>query len=197
MSASADSVELFLLKCAPLKLAVEEALQPDAAIKESADIESDLRSSVSQFSSDLRQRAEAMAEFYKLFYMLENDIRDLIDETLTGEYGLGWWAEKTAPSARDECRLNQQREAEFGVSNRSDRELDYVSFGQLGDIIRHNWSLFGGIISNQKALGRVMHALNNLRGPIAHCGLLAEDEVDRLKLTVKDWFRLLEGPKAR
>jgi hypothetical protein len=40
-----------------------------------------------------------------------------------------------------------------------------------------------------------MFSLNTLRGPIAHCGLLAEDEVDRLKLSVKDWFRLLEGPK--
>jgi hypothetical protein len=192
---AADQVELFLLKCAPLKIAVDEAIGSDPVIRESTDIERDLRNSVSQFSSELRQHAEAMAEFYKLFYMLENDIRNLIDETLTDEYSVGWWSEKTPPSAQEECRLNQQREAEFGVTNRSERELDYVSFGQLGDIIRHNWHIFGGIISNQKALGRVMHALNNLRGPIAHCGLLAEDEVDRLKLTVKDWFRLLEGPK--
>lgn len=70
-----------------------------------------------------------------------------------------------------------------------------MTFGHLGDIIRHNWALFGGILSNQKAMGRVMYSLNNLRGPIAHCGMLAEDEVDRLRLTVKDWFRVLEGPK--
>ena len=30
-----------------------------------------------------------------------------------------------------------------------------------------------------------------LRGPIAHCSMLAEDEIVRLKLTVKDWFRLM------
>jgi hypothetical protein len=62
--------------------------------------------------------------------------------------------------------------------------------------MRANWDVFGGVLSNQKALGRVMFSLNMLRGPIAHCGLLAEDEVERLKLSVKDWFRLLEGPKA-
>ncbi len=65
----------------------------------------------------------------------------------------------------------------------------------LGDNIRANYALFGGILSNQKAMGRVMFSLNNLRGLIARCGLLAEDEVDRLELTVKEWFRLLEGPK--
>jgi len=32
---------------------------------------------------------------------------------------------------------------------------------------------------------------NLLRGPIAHCCPLAEDEKVRLDLTVKDWFRLM------
>jgi hypothetical protein len=145
----------------------------------------------------MRSDAEAMAEFYKLFYMLENDIRNLIDETLIEAYGVGWWQDHAPPAAQEECRANMLREADLGVTSRSDRELEYVTFGQLGEIIRANYEKFGGIVSNQKALGRVMHALNNLRGPIAHCGVLAEDEIDRLKLAVKDWFRLLEGPKDR
>ena len=37
-----------------------------------------------------------------------------------------------------------------------------------------------------------MTNLNQLRGPIAHCSPFAEDEVVRLELTVKDWFRLME-----
>ena len=136
-----------------------------------------------------------MAEYYKLFYMLENDIRKMIDDTLMEAYGPDWWNAHTPNSAKEECNANQQREKEAGFTSRSDSELDFISFGQLGDIIRHNWALFGGILSNQKSLGRVMFSLNNLRGPIAHCGLLAEDEVDRLHLTVKDWFRLVKGPK--
>ncbi len=32
-----------------------------------------------------------------------------------------------------------------------------------------------------------MFSLNMLRGPIAHCCPLSEDEVDRLRLAVKDW----------
>jgi hypothetical protein len=189
------TLELFVLKCATLRLAVDSAL-PQNRRQKTADEEAQVRASVAQFSSEVRDNAEVMSEFYKLFYMLENDIRKLIDDTIGEAHGANWWDSHAPNSAKEECKQNQQREAEFGVTNRSDNELDYISFGQLGEIIRHNWTLFGGMISNQKALGRVLYALNNLRGPIAHCGLLADDEIDRLKLTVKDWFRLLEGPKS-
>lgn len=189
------TVELFILKCATLRQAVERSLPQTRSLFQSVEQQEQIKASIAQFPTNLRDDAEAMSEFYKLFYMLENDIRKLIDDTITETHGSDWWDEHSPNSAKEECKANQQREAEFGVTSRSDRELDYISFGQLGEIIRHNWNLFGGIVSNQKALGRVMHALNNLRGPIAHCGLLADDEVDRLKLAVKDWFRLLEGPK--
>ena len=45
---------------------------------------------------------------------------------------------------------------------------------------------------SQKAFSKIMTSLNTLRAPIAHCCILAEDEVVRLKLAVKDWFRLME-----
>jgi hypothetical protein len=192
---SESQVELFILKCAAVKLAADEVNPTQASIDSPAPDDAKIQASISQFSDEMRTNAIMMAEHYKLFYMLENDIRKLIEETLTEAYQTGWWEEHSPPSAKEECRNNQLREQEAGFTPRSDNELDYVTFGHLGDIIRHNWALFGGILSNQKAMGRVMYSLNNLRGPIAHCGMLAEDEVDRLRLTVKDWFRVLEGPK--
>jgi hypothetical protein len=193
-----DTTELYILKCASMKLAVDHAMagmSKAAASVPKVEREASLSPFVAQFPAETRHDAEAMAEYYKLFYMLENDMRKLIDDTLSEKYGTDWWDEHAPVSTKDECKSNQQREREAGVTARSDNPLDYISFGQLGDIMRAHWDLFGGILSNQKALGRVMFALNMLRGPIAHCGILAEDEVDRLKLTVKDWFRLLEGPQ--
>jgi len=192
----ADTIELFLLKCASIKLAVDAANPNPRGGRSFADEGLSIKPSVSQFSAEVRDNALMMAEHYKLFYMLENDIRRLIDDTLTEENnGPDWWEKYSPDSAKVEYNGNLQRERDAGFTPRSDNPLDYVTFGQLGDIIRANYTLFGGILSNQKAMGRVMFSLNNLRGPIAHCGLLAEDEIDRLKLTVKDWFRLLEGPK--
>lgn len=193
---AADQVELYILKCASLKLAVEKhALTSSEVALSEIEIQGFAKGFIGQFSAEVRENAERMSEYYKVFYMLENDIRKFIDDTLVDAHGVDWWDAHSPASAKEECKANQKREAEAGVTARSDSALDYVTFGHLGDIIRANYVLFGGILSNEKALNRAMFSLNTLRGPIAHCGLLAEDEVDRLKLAVKDWFRLLEGPK--
>ena len=85
-----------------------------------------------------------------------------------------------------------QKEIDSGVTPRSSEPIDFTTFGELGEIIKSNWDTFGGIFNSQKAVERVMTNLNTLRGPIAHCGVLAEDEIVRLRLSVRDWFRLME-----
>ncbi|MCC2602327.1 Swt1 family HEPN domain-containing protein [Sphingopyxis yananensis] len=192
---SLDKIELFILKSSTVMPDIEKILNGDRVMNASNLSEAQLQPLVSQFPREVRDNAASMAELYKLFYMLENDIRKLICDTLSEQYGSKWWDKHVPEPIQAECRRNRQNEEEFGVTSRSDNNLDYATFGQLGDIIRHNWDIFGGMLSNKKALGRVMSALNNLRGPIAHCGVLADDEVDRLKLAVKDWFRVLAGPK--
>lgn len=187
MMDQSNIIELFLLKCASIKLAVDVSNSNPSIGRSIATEDASVKASIAQLSMKVRDNALMMAEHYKLFYMLENDIRRLIDDTLTEENkGPDWWDKYAPESAKTEYKANLQREREAGVTLRSDSPLDYVTFGQLGEIIRSNYTLFGGILSNQKALGRVMFSLNNLRGPIAHCGLLAEDEIERLKLTVKD-----------
>lgn len=78
------------------------------------------------------------------------------------------------------------------MSRRSQNELDYTTFGELAVIITSNWSLFGSIFNSKRALEKVFASLNALRNPIAHCCPVAEDEELRLRLTVRDWFRLME-----
>ncbi len=137
-----------------------------------------------------------MSRYYEIFYLLENDIRRLIVETMEAAHGANWWDTHVPPGVLEEVRKNREREAQAAVTVRSEDDIDYTTFGQLGDVIRANWSDLAGMLSNQSAVSRVMAALNMLRGTIAHCGILAEDEVDRLKLAIRDWFRVLEGPKS-
>ena len=86
---------------------------------------------------------------------------------------------------------NIQREIDSGVTRRSDAAIDYTTFGQLSGIITSNWDLFGSIFTSRRAVEKVMASLNTLRGPIAHCCPLADDEIVRLRLAVKDWFRMI------
>ena len=67
-----ELLELFLLKSASMRLAVDSAVPQRRSIKAIDRVDENVRTSVAQFSKELRDDAEAMSEFYKLFYMLEN-----------------------------------------------------------------------------------------------------------------------------
>lgn len=133
-----------------------------------------------------------MATQYELFYCLEVSIRKIVNEKLKAELGDNWWASADiSDHIRKNVKDNIQREVDSAFTQRSDDELDYTTFGELGDITRKNWDKFGDLFNSQKGFNRVMNNLNLLRGPIAHCSPLAEDEIVRLR-TVLDWFRLME-----
>ncbi|HXJ39528.1 MAG TPA: Swt1 family HEPN domain-containing protein [Bryobacteraceae bacterium] len=145
-----------------------------------------------QFEQSVRAEAAEMARHYELFYCLEKAIRKLISETLHESDGVGWWDKGRVPAEIvNDVKNNIQREMDSGVTRRSDAPIDYTTFGQLSVMITSNWNLFGTIFQSRRAVEKVMASLNMLRGPIAHCCPLAEDEVLRLRLAVKDWFRII------
>ena len=150
----------------------------------------------SQFEPKVRIKAQEMARHYETFYCLEVSIRTLITEMLEDQAGAAWWDnEEIVPKVvQDGVKGRIQKELDSGITRRSDEEIDYTNFGELGDIIKKNWGIFGSIFNSPspKGLERVLASLNTLRGPIAHCSILAEDEIVRLKLSVRDWFRLME-----
>lgn len=147
-----------------------------------------------QFDQAIRQEASSMALHYELFYCLEKSIRALIKETLEEKHGGNWWntPDVIPDTIKTDVKTNMQRDIDSAVALRSTDEIDYTTFGQLGDIVRQNWDLFDDIFNSKKAFNKVMGSLNILRGPIAHCSPLPPSEVARLKTTVEDWFRLME-----
>ena len=85
---------------------------------------------------------------------------------------------RVPPRVKADSQARQQREIDTAMTPRSDEPLDFTTFGERGEIIKSNWDVFGGMFLSIKAVERVMANLNSLRGPIAHCSPLAEDESD-------------------
>ncbi|RUL68349.1 Swt1 family HEPN domain-containing protein [Dyella choica] len=145
-----------------------------------------------QFEQSVRGEAAEMSEHYEVFYCLEQAIRKLIVETLQDAVGSDWWNSGRLPAnitAAAEGLV--QKERDNGITPRSDNLIDYTTFGELSVIITSNWDLFESILTSKRAVERVLANLNLLRGPIAHCCPMQEDEIDRLRLAVKDWFRMI------
>lgn len=146
-----------------------------------------------QIEQQFRTEARSMAPHYEVFYSLERTIRALVAESLAAEDGPDWWDGQRVPEKiKTECQNRLKKEIDSGVTLRSDEPLDFSTFGELGQIITGNWDVFGALFKSAKAVERIMANLNTIRGPIAHCSPLAEDEVVRLQLALRDWFRQME-----
>lgn len=197
MSSERD-IELFILKNAAItrELRSVTALQKIGASRGALEAQADSLVSkyLKQIDFETLADADRMSEFYKIFYALENDIRALIESTMIESRGHGWWAECVPQYVRENVQKNYDREAAEGLPPRSERLIEYTTFGELGEIVKDNWDAFSGMFSNasKNRVLRVINRLNIARGPIAHCNLLPEEEAIRLKLAIRDWYKLME-----
>lgn len=146
-----------------------------------------------QFESELRKDASRMSEFYEVFYCLENSIRKLVADTMIDEEGADWWESNRVDKNKIHSPAfgRQKKEIDSGVTPRSEKLIDYTTFGELSQLITDNWDLFDPIFRSKTAVSNVSNQLNLLRGPIAHCNPTDELEHDRLNLAVKSWFNIM------
>ena len=142
------------------------------------------------FEFDIRKQARKMADFYVIYYALENSIRRLISETLKENYGSNWWEDKIPKDVREEIHKRQEKEKDSVISMRSDDYLAYTNFGELIQIFEANWDDFSAIIRSKKAMKQILSQFNMLRNVIAHSCELIDDEITRFELLIKDWMRI-------
>jgi len=149
-------------------------------------------SEFAEFSQSLKLQAALNAPFYQMVYCLERMIRDRVTGVMEQAEGEGWWdSNRIDPEVRRKARDLNERERDKAFNQRA-RMIDYTTLGQLGEIITKNWDLFEPHYQSAKAVNNAVAELNLVRGPIAHCCPLEEEEIVRLKLYVHNWFKLVE-----
>jgi len=84
-----------------------------------------------QFESTLRAEAARMSEFYEIFYCLENSIRTLVADTLLEADGADWWngGRVDEKRIREPAVGRRKKEVDSGITPRSERLIDYTTFG--------------------------------------------------------------------
>ncbi len=188
-----DRIRLFALNNLLIEAAVQRVeLEHDIDLGHRPPIEGKIDETYyPQFDEKIRREAAEMSAHYRVFYCLENSIRSLVTDVMREKHGENWWDAKVSENVKTHVATTRKKEKEHGVSVRSQEPIDYTTFGELSEIIKTNWSDFNDIFQDVKALEKVTATLNVLRGPIAHCKPLAEDEVVRLHLSIRDWFRAM------
>lgn len=146
-----------------------------------------------QFEASIRTDALRMSEFYEVFYCLENSIRTMVAEIMFDAEGPDWWESTRVDENKIRAQVEPRRKKEVdnAITPRSDRLIDYTTFGELSQLITDNWDLFEPVFQSKTAVSSISNQLNLLRGPIAHCNPTDELEQERLNLAVKTWFKIM------
>jgi Swt1-like HEPN len=145
---------------------------------------------VDLFEADIVAEARRMADFYAIYYAVENSIRRLISGRLSEKHGANWWKDKVLPNIQQEVEKKQKEERDTAMSIRSEDPLAYTNFGELIPIFGSNWVDFSDTLRSEKAMYQILSQFNKIRNTVAHSCELNDDEITRFKLLVKDWFRI-------
>jgi HEPN superfamily Swt1-like protein len=185
-----DDIKLFGMQNLLLETDLKRLEESGIQIEHTKTIQKTEVVDVELFENDILQEARKMADFYVLYYSLENSIRRLIAERLAEKHGPTWWKGKVPPALQSEVEKKQREERDTTMSLRSEDPLAYTNFGELIGIFDANWADFSDTLRSQKAMQQILSQFNKIRNVVAHSCELNEDEIARFKLLVKDWFRI-------
>lgn len=139
----------------------------------------------------LEKEAFEMSKHYEKFYYLERSIRLLIEQVMQKSYGENWW-DYIDDRVKKNVERNLDYELDTSHTKRSERAIDYTTFGDLRKIINNHWEVFSEkFCRNLNSVNEVLIDLNRLRVSIAHCSPLVKKEVNRLEIRLDDWKDLL------
>lgn len=141
-------------------------------------------------SEKVRAGSLYMQRCFRLLYVLENVVREFVQEVLE-EIDRDQWFEKRA-SASMKKKVTDRKLTEAKNQWHAGRNQDpiyYLDFGDLAFLIQTHWPDFKDLLPTQSwAVSRLQDAERS-RNVIAHTNLLSDEEVTRLEMHVRDWVR--------
>lgn len=158
---------------------------PIDTLEEIKDIVS--KSDYLNISDDLVEKGKKMANAYVTLYALENHIRHYVDTKLTEKYGDNYMDSIVVPrkvKSGIDLRKNEEQ-AKKWLPLRGDKDLYYMDFIELSDIIVSNWDCFKDDIPEQGWIKVKMQEMYDIRCLIAHNSYITDDNVRFLELTTK------------
>lgn len=137
------------------------------------------------------KEANAAALGFRLFFVFENYLRQFVVEVLTNNGQETWW-EKIPPDVQDEVqKLEDNEELKGWMALGSRDKSALMTYPQLLRVIDHCWKDHFQDIVRDKALVQEARHIAHLRNTICHMSNITEEEVDRVRQVMRDWFRVV------
>lgn len=129
------------------------------------------------------------AEAYKLFFVFERYLLDFVVEVLTKDGVQDWWP-KVPKDVQDELtKLEETEDAKSWMALGSRNKSALMTYPQILRVIDHCWKDHFEDLIRDKALIQQARLIGHLRNTICHMTPIPEEEVERVRQTMRDWFR--------
>lgn len=140
---------------------------------------------------DAVKRAMRASEAYKLFFVFEDYLREFVVEVLSSDPVVSWW-EKVPKDVQDEVtKLEETEEAKSWMALGSRDKSALLTYPQLLRMIDHAWKDGFSDLVRDKTLVQEARLIGHLRNTICHMTPIPDEEIDRVKQTMRDWFRVV------
>ena len=139
--------------------------------------------------SDRLSAAKRMSYVYAAIAAFENMVRSLVTKAMAESHPSDWWS--NVPSKIQKmARSRMEEEARFRWHGaRGTEPINYCDFGDMSSIIVTNWTVFEDIIGNLEWAKGVLNTLEKSRNIIMHSGTLANEDIERVGMNIRDWIR--------
>lgn len=143
---------------------------------------------------EMAKKAVSASNAYQLFFIFEEYLRDFVQDILS-ESGkkeeAEWW-----PLVREDIRkkvqeLEATEEIKKWMSLNSRGKIFLLTLPQLLTIIDENWKNNFEDLIRDKTLIHQARLLVHLRNTICHMSNISDEENDRVKQVLRDWFRVV------
>lgn len=138
--------------------------------------------------------AQEMAVVYAAIAAFENSARAFIEKRLIEENGADWW-QNCVPERR-RTKAESRRDEENRIrwhAKRGDSILQYTEIEDLSAIIVTNHECFIAIIPDAEWAKQVFKTVERSRNIIMHSGYLEAEDIERLGMSLRDWYAQVGG----
>jgi Swt1-like HEPN len=141
---------------------------------------------------DVVRKAVDAAEAYKLFFVFESYLREIVVDVLSKEGQVANWYDKVPKDVQDEVeKIEATQEVKSWMSLGSRDKSALMTLPQLIKVIDQNWKEGFDDLIRDKGLIQLARLIVHLRNTICHMSNIPAEEVERIKQTMRDWFRVV------
>lgn len=140
---------------------------------------------------DLTIKARKMSLVYSAICAFENSIRNFIEDKFKDEGIEDWWENNVKPEIRKnaENKRDQEKTVRW-MTPRGSSPIYYTQFGDLISIMcsDKNWEYFEVHLHEKDWVKSIITTLEKSRNIIMHGGELAQTDIERVGMFIRDWI---------